>query len=182
MDTKLDPSHPLPNQAARRQQQAERLKSLSVASAAATAELQRKLSKAEAVLKLAEVCRRLETEQEKVLPFWSLDEAVPVAATALTSSIVSGGSGGGGGDGEGAERGLAAAETGNEGAAHDQGGQVGQGQQDEEEGRALALAGGRPSIGSCGGGSGGHGGRGRVSAVGLDDEGNEVEEWDYLNR
>jgi hypothetical protein len=41
-------------------------------------ELRKKLAKAESILKLAEVCRKMETEQEKVLPFWSLGEAVPV--------------------------------------------------------------------------------------------------------
>lgn len=41
-------------------------------------DLRSKLSRAEAILKLAGMCRKLETEQEKVLPFQSLSEAVPV--------------------------------------------------------------------------------------------------------
>ncbi|KAI8474613.1 MAG: flagellar associated protein [Monoraphidium minutum] len=124
-----------------RQQQADRLKSLSVASAAALSDLGRKLSKAEAVLKLAEVCRRLEGEHEKVLPFWSADEAVPAAGAA-------------GGGGEGGDEGGAAWRT----AAREEGG-----------GEARA---------SCGGARG----KARASAAGLTDEGEEVEEWDYLNR
>lgn len=41
-------------------------------------DLRSKLSRAEAILKLTGMCRKLETEQEKVLPFHSLAEAVPV--------------------------------------------------------------------------------------------------------
>jgi hypothetical protein len=41
-------------------------------------DLRSKLSRAEAILKLSGMCRKLETEQEKVLPFHNLSEAVPV--------------------------------------------------------------------------------------------------------
>jgi hypothetical protein len=40
--------------------------------------LRSKLSRAECILKLSGMCRKLETEQEKVLPFHTLSEAVPV--------------------------------------------------------------------------------------------------------
>ena len=33
--------------------------------------LKQKLGSAERILKVAELCRKLETEQEKVLPFWT---------------------------------------------------------------------------------------------------------------
>jgi hypothetical protein len=49
-------------------------------------ELKKKLAKAESVLKLAEICRKLETEQEKVLPFWSAAEAVPLPGQEQTQS------------------------------------------------------------------------------------------------
>ncbi|KAK9816665.1 hypothetical protein WJX72_003464 [[Myrmecia] bisecta] len=62
-----------------RAQQAERLKQLSIESAAAEAALQNKLEAAERILKLGELCRKLETEQEKVLPFCSVEEAVPLS-------------------------------------------------------------------------------------------------------
>lgn len=45
-------------------------------SANASAELKRKLASAERILKLGELCRKLETEQEKVLPFCSPEEAL----------------------------------------------------------------------------------------------------------
>lgn len=41
-------------------------------------DLRSKLSRAECILKLSGMCRKLETEQEKVLPFHTLTEAVPV--------------------------------------------------------------------------------------------------------
>jgi hypothetical protein len=41
-------------------------------------DLRSKLSRAECILKLSGMCRKLETEQEKVLPFHSLRVAVPV--------------------------------------------------------------------------------------------------------
>jgi hypothetical protein len=49
--------------------QGERLKALTLNSSAAQEVLQRKLKSAETVLQLSELCRKFETEQEKVLPF-----------------------------------------------------------------------------------------------------------------
>lgn len=61
-----------------RASQGERLKQLSINSNAAMAKLREQLQMAESILKLAEICRKFETEQEKVLPFWSPQEAVPL--------------------------------------------------------------------------------------------------------
>jgi len=36
------------------------------------------IGKAEGILRLSEVCRKLETEAEKILPFTSLEEAAPL--------------------------------------------------------------------------------------------------------
>lgn len=58
-----------------RQQQFERLRVLAKNSAACTESLTTKLQKAEDILILAGMCRKMETEQEKVLPFYS--QAVP---------------------------------------------------------------------------------------------------------
>lgn len=52
-----------------RASQAERLKALTLSSTSAYAALEKKLSTAETVLQLCELCRKFETEQEKVLPF-----------------------------------------------------------------------------------------------------------------
>jgi hypothetical protein len=49
-----------------RASQGERLKQLSLNKAETTAQLKKKLHLAESVLKLAELCRKFETEQEKV--------------------------------------------------------------------------------------------------------------------
>lgn len=59
----------------RRGQQA-RLKELSRQSGAAMDTLGERISLAERILRLADLCRKLETEQEKVLPFWSPAEAL----------------------------------------------------------------------------------------------------------
>lgn len=45
-------------------------------SANANKELKRKLESAERILKLGELCRKLETEQEKVLPFCTPEQAL----------------------------------------------------------------------------------------------------------
>ena len=45
-------------------------------SANANLELKKKLGSAERILKLGELCRKLETEQEKVLPFCSPEQAL----------------------------------------------------------------------------------------------------------
>uniref|UniRef100_A0A7S1SW74 Dynein regulatory complex subunit 2 n=1 Tax=Tetraselmis chuii TaxID=63592 RepID=A0A7S1SW74_9CHLO len=57
--------------------QADRLKTLSISSGNAEKELSSKKALAENILKLAELCRKMETEQEKVLPFKAIT-AVPV--------------------------------------------------------------------------------------------------------
>ncbi|KAL3161027.1 Para-hydroxybenzoate--polyprenyltransferase, mitochondrial precursor (PHB:polyprenyltransferase) [Trebouxia sp. C0009 RCD-2024] len=59
-----------------RGQQNTRLKHLSANSANANKELKRKLESAERILKLGELCRKLETEQEKVLPFCTPEQAL----------------------------------------------------------------------------------------------------------
>ncbi|XP_048582995.1 dynein regulatory complex subunit 2 [Nematostella vectensis] len=60
------------------------LTQLTLQSNAAIKELQRKHEKGERILKLSEMCRKLETEQEKVLPFYAsslgVDEEEDVAA------------------------------------------------------------------------------------------------------
>ena len=53
---------------------------LSACSDASEKDLREQLSKAERLLKLGELCRKLEREREKVLPFHTLDEAVPISA------------------------------------------------------------------------------------------------------
>ena len=47
-----------------------------ICSANADKELKKKLASAERILKLGELCRKLETEQEKVLPFCSPEQAL----------------------------------------------------------------------------------------------------------
>jgi hypothetical protein len=142
-----------------RQQHADRLKALSLASAAAGSELRRKLDRAAAVLRLAEVCRRLEGEAEKVLPFWSTNEAVPVEGTAAAAAAAA--------------------------AAEEQGAAVGAEAMAEASGGAggpavVSAAGAqRPSLA---GGGGGSPGGGRLSARALRDDGTPVDEWDYLSR
>jgi hypothetical protein len=54
--------------------QAERLRALSVASSRLVEELRTKLARGEVVLKLAELCRKYETEAEQVLPFFTAAE------------------------------------------------------------------------------------------------------------
>lgn len=54
-----------------RQQQFERLRVLAKNSSACTSSLKEKLAKAEDILKLVGICRKMETDQEKVLPFYS---------------------------------------------------------------------------------------------------------------
>jgi len=134
---------------ATRQQHADRLKTLSFATAAAAAELERKLAKASSILRLAEVCRRLETEQEKVLPFWSLDEAVPVKAAdeavESTSAME-------------AEQAAAVQQSAGAGEA------------------SISFAGSSKRISSYGGGA-----KARLTATALQDDGSDVEEFDYLN-
>jgi len=59
-----------------RRQQQRRLKELSKHSGAAADSLKERIALAERILRLSEFCRALETEQEKVLPFWSPAEAL----------------------------------------------------------------------------------------------------------
>jgi len=54
-----------------RENERERLTKLTLESNAAIKELKRKCEKGERILKLAEMCRKLETEEEKVLPFYA---------------------------------------------------------------------------------------------------------------
>jgi len=61
-----------------RASQADRLKTLTLSSNAALEVLQKKLKTAESVLSLSELCRKYETEQEKVLPFFLPPEAEAV--------------------------------------------------------------------------------------------------------
>lgn len=51
-----------------------------ICSEAREKDLRGQLSKMERILKLGELCRKLEKEREKVLPFHTLDEAVPIPA------------------------------------------------------------------------------------------------------
>jgi len=56
---------------ASREQERSGLTTLTLQSDAAIKELQRKKEKGERILRLAEMCRKLETEEEKVLPFYA---------------------------------------------------------------------------------------------------------------
>eukprot|EP00892_Ulva_mutabilis_P004203 jgi/Ulvmu1/2154/UM129_0014.1 len=58
--------------------QGERLKQLSLQAQTAERELTAVIQHAERILKLAEMCRKLETEQEKILPFVPVSQAVTV--------------------------------------------------------------------------------------------------------
>jgi hypothetical protein len=109
-------------------------------------DLRSKLAKAESVLKLAEMCRKLETEHEKVAPFMELPPVPLAAAQELEQQQLLQ-------QRQGAADAAAA-------AAHEEDG-------DEVKGAAAAAAG----VGAI-----------RLSAGGVDDDGNDVEEWDYLNR
>lgn len=137
-------------------------------------DLRSKLEKAESVLKLAEMCRKLETEQEKVIPFWSI---TAVSATAA---------------GQEADDGILdeqqqailkgihqqqqqedAAGSPVAGTSRTAAGQQQQAKQQEEaqhdrEGESVSPSAASNQL--------------RLSAVGLDDSGKEVEEWDYLNK
>ncbi|KAF6253998.1 flagellar associated protein [Scenedesmus sp. NREL 46B-D3] len=110
---------------------AERLKQLSVMSSGAMQDLRSKLAKAESVLKLAEMCRKLETEHEKELEQQQQQQqqqqgAAEAAAASPQDEL-----------------------------------------QQQEEAKLLLVVGA---------------GATRLSAGGLDDNGKDVEEWDYLKR
>lgn len=59
-----------------RAQQNERLKQMAIATTATRSALRKKLETAQSILKLAEVARKYESEQEKVLPFFTPGQAV----------------------------------------------------------------------------------------------------------
>jgi hypothetical protein len=108
-------------------------------------DLRSKLAKAESVLKLAEMCRKLETEHEKVAPFVELPPVPMAAAQEIEQQ-------------QQQQQQQAAAQQDD---VHDKG-------EGEEGAKAAAAA---AAVGGA-----------RLSAGGLDDEGKDVEEWDYLNR
>jgi len=72
-----------------RRQQQQRLKSLSVNSGAAIKELESKLGVAEHILNLGELARKLETEMEKVLPFYTPNDALPEEKENTSTEVVS---------------------------------------------------------------------------------------------
>jgi hypothetical protein len=115
-------------------------------------DLRAKLAKAESVLKLAEMCRKLETEHEKVAPFVELPPVPLAAAQELEQQQL-----------------LQQQQGAAEAAAAQQQDELKQQEEGcEGTGTAAAAAAG---VGAT-----------RLSAGGLDDDGNNVEEWDYLNR
>ncbi|KAG2424497.1 hypothetical protein HYH02_015167 [Chlamydomonas schloesseri] len=139
--------------------QAERLKQLSLASSGAMETLRGKLALAENVLKLAELARKYETEQEKVLPFWNPAQAVP---------------GGEEGDEEAAAEAAAAEAAALEPSAAELG-ELGLRASMPEDSSKEAPG---PSKSSSAGA-----GKPKFSSYGLDPaNGEEVDEWDYLNR
>lgn len=127
------------------------------------------LSLAENILKLSELARKYETEQEKVLPFYSpLDSMLPVTLpeAPLSSATATGSSsrlrGGKMLEGVAEEEGEESQETGS-------GDGLGAG-----SGKGRGRGKGAPLVGSDG--------QPNFSAAGLDPDGVVVEEWDYLNR
>lgn len=70
-----------------REREARRLQELTINSQAAIKALADKLSKAERILKLAELTRKLETEREKVLPFYESSVEEEEKAAADTADI-----------------------------------------------------------------------------------------------
>lgn len=138
-----------------RASQGERLRQLSLNSHSAQETLTSKLAIAENILKLSELCRKHETEQEKVLPFFSPAQNLGEEPGA---HLV--------GDEEQAEmeaRAQSNAAMAAEAEADGFGGKTGKG--------ALLAPPPEPA-----------GSKPRFHSAGLDDVGKEVEEWDYLNR
>lgn len=77
--------------------QSQRLKHLSICSGQANTELKEKLTKSTTILKLAEMSRKMETEQEKILPFCpNLSEVFVGGSTAATGKFNGGKENGGG--------------------------------------------------------------------------------------
>lgn len=138
-------------------------------------DLRSKLEKAESVLKLAEMCRKLETEQEKVVPFWSITGVTATAPGQQPGSSTL--------DEQqmhilrSLQQQQNANSQGKQAAGSDcphqeqPGLPGGAGQQPGEATTAAAPAAGVASSSVPG-----------FSAVGLDDAGKAVEEWDYLNK
>ncbi|KAJ9525006.1 hypothetical protein QJQ45_005934 [Haematococcus lacustris] len=149
--------------------QGERLKALTLSSHAAMTELSAKQATVETVLKLCELCRKYETEQEKVLPFM-----VPQQAEALYAEAE-------------AQVASEAADSSLNPATVEQEDGEGPGSKHAEQAAVGAGAGALQGTGllqpaakaapSAGGTA-----KPRMCAQGLDDTGAEVEEWDYLNR
>jgi hypothetical protein len=129
-----------------------------------------------------QVCRRLETQQEKVLPFWSINEVVPVegtasfaAAAAMAAAATE----------EGPEDGDAAAAVEQQQAGPWKA--AGSGTQPGSPAAVGAAADGLQRLSLAGSSSDGGGGgvsriKLRLVAAGLRDDGTEVDEWDYLSR
>jgi len=150
--------------------QGNRLKTLTLSSNATLEELNKKHELAENVLKLSELCRKFETEQEKVIPFYVPPQAealyqseeAEVAEAAQQSA-----------DAVGAEQSTSSGQAdGNVKFAEQEGVQV--------ESEASGTAKSKSSAAVARTASGAQ--RPRFSALGVDDQGEEVEEWDYLNR
>ncbi len=147
---------------------------------------QGKLAVAENILKLAELARKYETEQEKVLPFWAPGEAVPAPGTGGMGTAASQQ----GQEEEGQQQegeGEVVTSVDQEPSAA-QLGELGLRPEGEgEEGEVVVAGGGKGAVGvgGAGGGAGGagKGGKPKYSSYGLDPaSGAEVGEWDYLNR
>ncbi|GIL71703.1 hypothetical protein Vretimale_863 [Volvox reticuliferus] len=171
--------------------QAERLKQLSLASSASMDSLRGKLAVADNILKLAELARKYETEQEKVLPFWTPTEAVqgPTVVTAEAEAATAADTGApadaeaaalGGGEVPAAllgELGLRPPPLGAEDS-------TGSGSGNGGGGKAAAGVSGRDATGAPPSSAPtAAAAKPRLSSFGVDPAtGKEVDEWDYLNR
>lgn len=125
-------------------------------------DLRCKIGKAESVLKLAEMCRKLETEQEKVIPFWNI---TAVSATAPGQQ---------GDDGfldKQQQQILKDLQQSGDRIGEQEGSSNLQQQQLGETGVLGVVP---AAVGSSSPPA--------LHAVGLDEEGKLVEEWDYLNK
>lgn len=134
--------------------EAERLKALTLDSGATIRTLKEKVASAERMIKLAELNRKLETEQEKVIPF---QPNGPVPAAAVTE----------------VEEALAAQK------AEAIEGLKGKGEDAEAEAEASTSGGAGEGV-KAGGAVADDGSH--LSSAGLGADGQPVDEWDYLNR
>ncbi|GMH33964.1 hypothetical protein BSKO_01798 [Bryopsis sp. KO-2023] len=132
--------------------QSQRLKHLSICSGQAQGDLETKLQKATAILKLAEMCRKMETEQEKILPFCPNLSGVYVGGSKVAVGEVES-------DDEEEKK------SGDPGVP-------------PKEDVAVDASAADSSIEAVGGKLAD---KPRYSSVGQDKGKNEVEEWDYLN-